>query len=77
MKSVQISEFKAHALRILDTVSKTKESVVITRRGKPLAEVIPYKNREYSAKPGRLAATLVFEKDIITPFGGDIWEANG
>jgi len=77
MKSVQISEFKAHALRILDTVSKTKEPVVITRRGKPLAEVIPYKSRDHLDKPGLLAATLVFEKDIVTPFDGDMWEANG
>jgi prevent-host-death family protein len=75
MKSIQISEFKAHALRILDTISKTKESVVITRRGKPLAEVIPYMSNADSAKPGRLASALIFEKDIVSPLDEGIWES--
>jgi len=77
MKSIQISEFKAHALRILDTISKTKEPVVITRRGKPLAEVIPYISREGAAKPGGLASTLLFEKDVVSPLGEKMWEACG
>jgi len=75
MKSIQISEFKTHALRILDTISKTKEPVVITRRGKPLAEVIPYMSKENSVRPGRLASALIFEKDIVSPRDEEIWEA--
>jgi len=70
-----ISEFKTHALRIVDAISKTKEPVVITRRGKPLAEVIPYTSNAGSAKPGKLAGTLVFEKDIISPLDVEMWEA--
>ncbi len=75
MKTMPISEFKAHALRIVDTISKTKEPVVITRRGKPLAEVVPYTSDTGSAKPGKLADTLVFEKDIISPLDEEMWEA--
>jgi prevent-host-death family protein len=41
MKEVAISEFKAKCLAILDQVQKTKRPIRITRRGKPLAEVIP------------------------------------
>jgi len=74
MKTMPISEFKTHALRIVDAISKTKEPVVITRRGKPLAEVIPYTSNVGSAKPGKLAGTLVFEKDILSPLDVEMWE---
>lgn len=41
MEQISISEFKAKCLTIVDRVNKTKKPVLITRRGKPVAEVIP------------------------------------
>jgi len=76
MKSMAISEFKAHALKVIDRVSKTMEGVVITKRGRPVAQVIPYKKPQKHAGPGRLSSALVFEKDIVSPLGPDIWEAS-
>lgn len=76
MKTVTISSFKAHSLRILDQVSKTYETIVITRRGKPLAEIIPFKSKKSKPVPGKLSHTLVAEKDIVTPFGEDQWETS-
>ena len=73
MKSMAISAFKAHALRILDQVSRSKESVVITKRGKPLARVVPFDEKEKNA-PGKLADALIFEDDIVSPLSEDIWE---
>jgi prevent-host-death family protein len=70
-----ISEFKAHALRVLGQVAKTKEPVVVTRRGKPIAEVVAFSGRDEKAKPGKLSKTLVFEKDIVSPVGESIWSA--
>ena len=40
MKSIQASEAKTHFLRILDDVERG-ESVIITRRGKPVARISP------------------------------------
>jgi len=74
MKTMAISEFKAHALQIIDQLSKNHETIVITKRGKPLAKISPYEVTPDSIKPGRLADTLVFEEDIITPLGEDMWE---
>ncbi len=73
MKTLAISDFKAHALRVIGQVAKTRESVVITKRGKPLAEVVPYSPKP--PVPGKLAETLVFEKDIVSPLGEEIWNA--
>lgn len=75
MKTMGISQFRSHALKILDQVAKTQETIVITKRGKPLAKIIPYRNADTTHKPGKLSDTLVFEKDIISPLGGEMWDA--
>lgn len=41
MRSVAISKFKAECLGILETVRRTGEPVLVTRFGKPVAEVVP------------------------------------
>ncbi len=75
MKTMGISKFKSHALKILDQISKTQEIIVITKRGKPLAQIAPYRNSDIYPKPGKLSDTLVFEKDIISPLGEEMWDA--
>ncbi len=75
MENIGISEFKTHALKILDQVAKSQIGIIVTKRGKPLAEVIPYRNSEMKPKPGKMAEYLVFEKDIVTPLGEDMWDA--
>jgi len=75
MKTMAIGEFKAHALQVLNEVAKSQESIVITKRGKPLAQVVPHRKPEMKPAPGKLADAFVFEKDIITPLGEGVWEA--
>ena len=75
MKTMAISEFKAHSLQVLGRVARTKETVVVTKRGKPLVEVIPFREKGESSQPGRLSHTLAFEKDIVSPLGESIWSA--
>jgi len=73
MKKFAITDFKAHALQILGQIAKTKEPIVVTKRGKPLAEVIPFSTD--TPVPGKLSEALVFEEDIVSPLGEDIWGA--
>ena len=75
MQTMGISQFKAHALKILDQVAKSQEGIIITKRGKPLAQIVPYRSSDANPKPGRLANYLVFEKDVISPLGEDMWDA--
>lgn len=75
MKSMSVSEFKTHALATIDRVARSKEGVVITKRGKPLVHVIPFQGSRADGGPGKLAHTLVFEKDIVSPLGAGAWEA--
>ena len=75
MQTMGISQFKTHALKILDQVAKTKEIIIITKRGKPLAQIIPYQNSISNHAPGKLADALVFENDIVSPLGEEMWDA--
>ena len=74
MKTMAISQFKAHALKIIDQLSQSNESIVVTKRGKPLVLITPYEDSTKEIKPGQLSDTLVFEEDIVSPLGEDMWE---
>ena len=43
MRSIAASQFKARCLVLLDEVAETKETLVVTKRGKPVAQVVPVK----------------------------------
>lgn len=73
MQTMGISLFKAQALKIIDQVANTREGIVITKRGKPLARIIPYHPEVLDHKPGKLADTLVFEDNIVSPLGEEMW----
>ena len=75
MKTMAISEFKTHALKVLNEVAKSQEPIVITKRGRPLVQVVPHRKSEMKPIPGKLTDAFVFEKDIITPLGAEMWEA--
>ncbi|HXY81162.1 MAG TPA: type II toxin-antitoxin system Phd/YefM family antitoxin, partial [Gaiellaceae bacterium] len=40
-KTVPASEFKAKCLALLDEVAQTRKTLVVTKRGKPVAHVVP------------------------------------
>jgi len=75
MQSLAISAFRARALELVGKVADTREGIIITRRGKPLARVLPYQPPGEVPVSGRLAEALVFEKDIVSPLGAASWEA--
>jgi prevent-host-death family protein len=75
MKEVAISEFKAKCLALIDEVQKTKEPLRITRRGKPLAEVVPPTTKDSGLLLGRMKGRGKILGDIISPAADpDEWE---
>jgi prevent-host-death family protein len=75
MTTHSISYFKTHLLQILNNFEKQKGELIITKRGKPLAKVIPYSEKSNLInQPGRLKDTVISEGDILTAFGEDEWE---
>ena len=41
MEEIQISKFKATCLAVLDRVGRTRKPVLVTRFGKPVAQILP------------------------------------
>ncbi len=44
MITYKASEFKSKCLKIMDQVAETGEGVLITKRGVPVAELVPLRN---------------------------------
>lgn len=75
METFAITKFKANCLALIDEVSRQKKRIVITRHGKPIAEVIPYRNETAGASAEvPLKDTLLFMGDIVSSVAED-WEA--
>lgn len=62
-------QFKAECLALLDRVADTGESVVVTKRGRAVAEVIPVRTRA----PRTLRASVTVRGDVVAPVLGD-WD---
>jgi prevent-host-death family protein len=76
VEKMAISKFKAECLAVLERVRRTGDPVLVTRFGKPIAEVVPAsKEPTASSWLGGLAATGRVVGDIVAPAtqAGD-WE---
>jgi prevent-host-death family protein len=70
---MKASEFKAKCLMIMDEVERTGQTVVITKKGKPVAELVPHRLRQKNAR-GILKDRLFITGDIISPIDVE-WDA--
>jgi prevent-host-death family protein len=66
MKTMAAGFFKAKRLAVMDEVQATQETVVITKRGKPLAKLVPVNvetDEIYDFMAGKRAVTA----DVVSP----------
>ncbi len=73
IKTIKASEFKAKCLALMDEVAETGKSLVITKNGKPVAQLGPVVSRP-STLAGAHAGKTHILGDIIAPIDVD-WEA--
>jgi len=66
MKTIAAGKFKAQCLALLDEVAREHETILVTKRGKPVARVVPV-SEEMTDLRGRLKGSVLREKDIISP----------
>jgi prevent-host-death family protein len=64
---IPAGEFKAKCLALLDEVAATGETLVVTKRGKPVASILPFE------PPRSLRGSILHEEDLISPIGED-WD---
>lgn len=68
MQTLKASEFKARCLKLMDEVQKTGEEIVITKNGKPVSKLVPF----------RVKAPSLFglHKNKISSLDQDIFSTN-
>jgi prevent-host-death family protein len=70
-RQIPAGEFKAKCLALLDEVAQTGHSVVVTKRGRPVARVSPVKPSDI--RP--LLGSVLKERDLIAPID-ESWNAD-
>jgi prevent-host-death family protein len=76
-KTFGVAEFKAHCLQIIDGVDRNGESVTITKRGRPVAELRPVAKQERRSIIGALKETVLRYDHPFNPAAdADEWLAN-
>jgi prevent-host-death family protein len=72
-KAIKASEFKAKCLALLDQVAASGDRLVITKNGKPIADLVPHKGSKPSPL-GLLKGQMKITGDILSPIDVE-WEA--
>ncbi|HYI74021.1 MAG TPA: type II toxin-antitoxin system Phd/YefM family antitoxin [Gaiellaceae bacterium] len=71
MRTIPAGRFKAECLRLLDEVAESGETIVVTKRGKPVAKLEPLE------EPPSLKGSVVYlvDDDELLFSTGETWDA--
>ena len=69
-KEIGAGKFKAQCLALLDEVALTGQELIVTKRGKPVAKIVPVTEIETPS----LLGSVLWEGDIISPIDEE-WDA--
>jgi len=71
---IAAGEFKARCLHLLDEVQRSRKEILITKRGRPVARLLPA-----DAKPpallGRMKGSIEIHGSLVAPTG-ETWDAD-
>jgi prevent-host-death family protein len=71
MKTIAVGRFKDTCLKTIDEIARTRTPVLITKRGRPVAKLVPYVP---TARADSLAGSVLEENG--DPFStGEDWDA--
>ena len=76
MRTMRAGEFKARCLKVMDQVRATREPVLITKRGRPVARLVPVDRRGddiFGCLKGVMEIVGDIESPVVAP---EEWEAN-
>jgi prevent-host-death family protein len=75
MKKMAAGEFKVHCLKVMDEVQSKRQSVLITKRGKPVAKLVPVEKEKddiFGFLKGK--GKIEINGDIVSPvFNPEEW----
>jgi antitoxin (DNA-binding transcriptional repressor) of toxin-antitoxin stability system len=72
MRTIAAGKFKDICLKTLDEVANTKSAILITKRGRPVAKLVPC-----GPAPARRSLAGSVLEEVGDPFGtGERWDAD-
>ncbi len=75
MQTLKASEFKARCLKLMDEVQKTGKEIVITKNGKPVSKLVPYRVKAPTLLGLHKGKIDSGDRDIFAT--GESWDAAG
>ena len=76
MGNVPATEFKAKCLALMDRVAERRETFVITKRGRPVAKLVPADPRSRASVLGCMRGSAEILGDIVSsPLSDEDWNA--
>ena len=72
--NINAAEFKAKCLKLIDEVAATHEPLVITKRGKPLAKLVPIDDVSDVSLFGYMKGTVTMQGDVAAAMS-EPWSA--
>ncbi|MGH7046344.1 MAG: type II toxin-antitoxin system Phd/YefM family antitoxin [Stellaceae bacterium] len=76
VRHIPAASFKAECLRLLDEVARERHPIVVTKRGKPVAKLVPVEEEPIDIF-GRMAGTITICGDIVNPIEDLGWAGDG
>jgi prevent-host-death family protein len=73
-RRIAAGEFKAKCLHLLDEVQQTRKEIVITKRGRPVARLLPV-DADLPSIFGRMKGSAEILGDIVAPVD-EKWSVN-
>lgn len=73
-RSIPAGEFKARCLRLMDEVEHQRTPIFITKRGKPVAKLVPVDD-EVPLLFGLLSGSVIATGDITAPLD-EVWNVD-
>ena len=72
--NISAARFKAKCLKLIDEVAATRKPLIITKRGKPLAKLMPIQDETLTPLFGYMKGTVQILGDIVN-VPHDAWAA--
>jgi prevent-host-death family protein len=73
--NIPAGKFKAHCLQLIDLVKEKRSEIIVTKRGKPVARLVPLDEPGPSRLFGRLKGSVTIVGDITLPID-ERWDAD-
>jgi len=65
---ITAAEFKARCLKLMDEVQASQQPITVTKRGRPVARLVPIESNEIPPLFGCLKGSVTVNDDLIAPF---------